>query len=69
MQKVTIEIETVNDAFVDVEAHAIAKILREVVQKLEIGGYELYNFNSPSFVHSTLLHDFNGNTVGKITFE
>ncbi len=57
MEKVTIEIETMSDAFKPEPEFMIARILHAVADKIEDGG-EIDN-----------LYDHNGNIVFKITFE
>ncbi len=61
MKKVTIEIETVNDAFTPEPGDEIGRIL-DFIGKC-IPSHEDYSAFSSS------LCDINGNTVGKITFE
>ncbi len=61
MNKVIIEIETENEAFGDDPVFEICRILDTIARHLEYDDFE----NE----HEHNLHDINGNTVGKITFE
>jgi len=53
----TVEIETTNDAFAADPAAEIARVLRDLADKLETHG-----------VDSFRLHDSNGNRVGRSDF-
>lgn len=54
MEKFTLSINTSNAAFDDYEAHEVARILRELAQRLENNGME----------SEIILRDINGNKVG-----
>lgn len=56
MNKFKITIDTVNDAFEDYPELEVARILKEIAEKIEIG------FKPDSY------KDFNGNTVAKIEY-
>ncbi len=60
MKKITIEIETENAAFTDNIEFEIARILQDIVIKLD-AGWAPVDLPGP--------YDSNGNCVGKITFE
>lgn len=54
MEKIIIEIDTVNSAFEGCEQNEVARILRKLADDLE-------NYNEPK-----TLSDINGNKVGKV---
>lgn len=56
MEKVIISIETVNAAFDENEGNELARILKEIAEKLENG-------SQPESIR-----DINGNKVGKIEY-
>lgn len=56
MEKVIISIETVNAAFDENEGNELARILKEIAEKLENGS------------QPELIRDINGNKVGKIEY-
>ncbi len=64
MEKVTIEIQTINAAFVDNPELEVARILNEIPQKLTDRLY----FVEP-FPQRFDLRDINGYTTGSIHFE
>lgn len=57
MEKITIEIETLNSAFELSKEDEVGRILREIADKIERG-------HTP-----TKAMDINGNSVGKINYE
>jgi hypothetical protein len=58
--RVTLSIDTGNDAFVDRSKEEVARILRDAANKVEEGPGILVG-------HVCVLRDINGNTVGKVT--
>lgn len=58
MERITIEIETVNAAFDDEPASEIARILRQLADRFEQCGLPL-----------SKLYDVNGNACGRVNIE
>ena len=56
MEKITIEIETVNDAFSEYPELEIARILQDLAHKIENG-------QQPERIR-----DINGNTIGRVIY-